>query len=436
MQKVCFIIFISLISGIIAQAEDAKPLFPYLVMEEPKGKSDWGYTDMELAKWGYMDGSGKTIIKPSWSHARAFAGNFAIVQVQKREETKDSFKVYASWGLIDRTGAFVVKPAFDKIQNFSEGFARAALPELSIFMENYDKLKDTPRSGFINAKGEFVIPANKLGFKTDDAGDFSDGLARVIPPITIKEAKKIISDPSLIESITNMIGEDENLTVITSDNPTGFINTKGELAIANRFKYASDFREGLAAAALYDGKCGFIDKKGVFIIKPEYDYAVPFCQGFAIVWKNELAGYIDKKGKIVIETKFEDAAPFSEGLAGVKSKGAYGFIDTKGKLIVKAAYERVGLFSGGLASVANKKGETLVWGFIDKTGKLAIPFSFTGWEAPVFASGLALVQITVQEKSVQDWNKGELVDVNKMGYINPKGEWVYGPIAGPWDISF
>ena len=105
-------------------------------------------------------------------------------------------------------------------------------------------------------------------------------------------------------------------------------------------------------------------------------------------------GFADELGKTVIPHKFHGVDEFHEGLAAVLLSNKYGFIDVRGKLVIPAVYdleievtahgsgytgskiEEVGFkdirFAGGLAKVVfNGK-----WGFIDKAGKVVVPFKY------------------------------------------------------------
>jgi len=410
-------------------------LFPFLVMTKPEKESKWGYMDMELVKWGYMDINGKTIIEPRFSYANKFSEGLAVVQLLERKETESSYKVFTKWGVINKRGEVIIEAKFGRISEFSNGLAKAALPKISIFHKNYEELKKQIREGYIDSTGSFVIPWELNDFKYDLAGSFSEGLAKVAPPLSYKEAKEIIQDKKLLETFASIFGKDENQQVYSSNNPYGFINKKGKLIIKNKFSYAGDFHDGLVLAKSYgENLYGFINTKGEFVIQAQYESAGSFSEGLAAVLKSGKWGFINKANKMRIEPGFDNADDFSEGFAAVMQGEKYGFINNKGELLVKAKYDRVGKFSFGLAAVAKKEGYKYKWGFINSQGELIIPIKFTSYEVPVFIEGLALVEITVREPSQDDWNKGEMVDVRKHGYINTKGEWVYGPIKGPWDI--
>jgi hypothetical protein len=206
------------------------------------------------------------------------------------------------------------------------------------------------------------------------------------------------------------------------------------LVIENKFAYVGDFHEDFAFAKLYgDTLFGFIDKMGQFVISPQYESVGDFAEGLAAISVNGKWGFINKENEMVIQPEYNYAEDFKNGYVAIKLGEKYGFINKKGELIVKIIYDRVGEFSNGLAAVAKKDGYKYLWAFINEKGEEVIPFQFTGYEAPEFKNGLALVQIAVNEASTDDWNKGELVEVKKYGYINTKGEWIYGPVKGPWD---
>ncbi|WP_230656830.1 WG repeat-containing protein [Psychrobacter sp. I-STPA10] len=116
---------------------------------------------------------------------------------------------------------------------------------------------------------------------------------------------------------------------------------------------------------------------------------MPYCLG------GECA-YFDTSGNQVIKPlNFDSVYNFTDnGLAAVSKDGQWGFIDKSGKLVIPFQYDYVGPmeysvtkkgFSEGLAAVY-KDGQ---WGFIDKSGKLVIPYQFK--YAYSFQNGVASV---------------------------------------------
>ena len=135
-------------------------------------------------KFGYVDASGKTVIKPQFEAVGYFADGLAWA------ETADK-KV----GFIDKTGAWVIKPIFSVAKEIdpSTGLARVKIGD------NWS---------YVNKSGDM------LNVKDSEYwGDFSDGLAA---------GKK--------------------------DGKVGFFNSKGEWAIQPQFEGTRGFKNGYAAA--------------------------------------------------------------------------------------------------------------------------------------------------------------------------------------------
>lgn len=126
------------------------------------------------------------------------------------------------------------------------------------------------------------------------------------------------------------------------------------------------------------------------------------------------AGYIDARGRIVVPPKLpvwgNYGSEFHDGLLEVGVSGGR-YVDKTGELVLDPGLYRGWDFSEGLA-VAMRKGENL-WGYIDTTGKFAIPPRFStfpnGYVHP-FSDGLAKIDV-----------KG------RMGFIDRSGAFVITP---------
>jgi len=101
-------------------------------------------------------------------------------------------------------------------------------------------------------------------------------------------------------------------------------------------------------------------------------------------------GFLDSRNnELLIPFAYDDANSFSEGLAAVKKSGKWGYIDKTGREAIPFIYDDAddaNSFSEGLAAV--KKGGKR--GYIDKTGKVAIPLIYDF--ADLFSEGLASVE--------------------------------------------
>lgn len=272
-------------------------------------------------------------------------------------------------GFIDRDGKVIIEPTFEKAYPFSDGLAA---------------VQQNDMWGFIDTTGRMVIEP-----KFAMVGLFSDGLASF-------RANRLT-------------------------DPWGYIDKSGKVVIKPQFDVADDFQKGIArvgfetpgskllsfadAGSTYNYR--FIDREGKYVPEPspthyatgELDELIPF-------QKDGMAGYLNAKGEVVIEPIFQSASAFYDGLACVCQKGLFGYIDKRGTWVIPPSFQYANDFSSGLAGVSI--GET-GWGFIDRTGKVAIPARF-GWVYQGFRDGIV-----------------EVVFEGKSGYINTKGDWVWEP---------
>lgn len=263
--------------------------------------------------WGFIDKSGKEVIEPQFQQASSFSEGLAGVQLEGR------------WGFIDKTAQIRIEPRYDVVNSFSEGVAvvvkdnevllinrtgqtilSRSMDELQLniyenarfsegLIDAYDCAK--AKTGFMDKTGKFVIEP-----KFDEAGPFSEGLARVT----------VVED-----------GEEK----------LGFIDHSGQFVIPPTFNTDADFRrnstdfseglasvtEGLRPTVTEEEKFVYIDKKGTIVLFTDFFYTGPFRDGMAVVYDTERnkSGFIDRSGKIAIQLQYDSADDFSEGLACV-----------------------------------------------------------------------------------------------------------------------
>lgn len=207
------------------------------------------------------------------------------------------------------TGEEVIAPKFNFIGEFdAEGFAPAAVPD--------PQSPERSLWGFINTKGEMVIPPQfrcEYGEDEIPCGPFVDGVARVV-----RERK-------------------------TGDKPEdavyefGFINRTGTYVVPPQFLYANNFSEGLAAVRVgkdyQTARVGYINPQGEMVIQPQFLAAGSFQNGYSPVCQGEdydraKCGVIDKTGKFVIPPKYNwiDMNGYENGLLKVMINGKWGFI--------------------------------------------------------------------------------------------------------------
>jgi hypothetical protein len=308
---------------------------------------------------------------------------------------------------------------------------------------------------FIDASGQVVISASQdrltdevrrvsknldsFAFRGDARlsvrfEEFSEGLAvagwalcpRCRNPFWVNgmvdEAGRLVIPPT--DSSTRYGNFHEGLATYSAYGATGFINRTGRIVIAARFYEAGDFSEGLAVVRSSEKRrFGYVSQTGELAIPYSFQWAGDFHEGLAAVaFSKAKYGFIDKTGGIVFQNKdWFEAGDFSEGLAAVQveviddsvyrgyRERRYGFIDRTGRLAVPAQFPRARKFSEGLALVRQGPG----YGFIDRSGAFVIKPEYADGKS--FSEGLAAVAVkTADEKLI--W-----------GYLDKGGRWAIKP---------
>jgi hypothetical protein len=176
-------------------------------------------------KLGFVDSTGRIVIKPQFDDVFAFSEGLALVELGGR------------FGYIDGTGQVVIDPQFSFARPFSEGLAF---------------VRSGSHGCYIDKTGKCVIQSTppieyRLG------ADFSEGLASV-------------------------------MFWSNADYSSGecFIDKTGKSVIGPKVDSAGSFSEGRARVVI-NRKVGYIDITGRLVIEPQFDMAQDFKEGLAAV---------------------------------------------------------------------------------------------------------------------------------------------------------
>jgi hypothetical protein len=218
--------------------------------------------------------------------------------------------------------------------------------------------------------------------------------------------------------------------VTNKDNKVGFIDKTGKLVIGfDRLPaeaWVGNFSEGFAPIcfsdkppSIYSMHCGYMDETGKIVIPPRFVLSGQFSEGLAWIRTETLVGFINQLGNVAFELPDSFSMGFHDGLAAVRTQTGWGFIDKTGRFINPKRYEQAESFSDGLAAVAEGRWKEAKYGFINKSGEVAIPLRFDPRPGQMegmmflsrFTEGLAPVMFG-----------------NLYGYIDHKGNTVIPPI--------
>ena len=141
-------------------------------------------------------------------------------------------EVHGGGYFVDSKGKRLFDKQFEGVGPFSEGLAR---------------VKQNGKWGYVNLKGEVVIPC-VYDWGLADRAEFSEGLA-----------------------------------CVRKNWRYGYINAEGEQVIPCIYDEADQFSEGHALVKQHK-KYGFVNVKGEEVIPCIYEYAMAFSDGLAFVW--------------------------------------------------------------------------------------------------------------------------------------------------------
>jgi KWG Leptospira./Protein of unknown function (DUF3298). len=303
--------------------------------------------------WGYINDTGKFIIKPVFSEANEFQSNgLAAVAVDEK------------YGLINEKGDFVVKPQYSYIDNFNDGRAIA-----------------TNDDGFrvIDENGSVVFgPESFIGSYSDErAAFYRQGSSGKLEYGYIDTSGKIVVKPQFeyANSFSNGLA-----VVRTGGGGYAIIDKGGTILKTFNYNYLGNYSNGLLAfQEVQDGKYGYINEKGVVIIKPQYTNAWDFKDGRGVVNTStdpviNKYGLIDEKGKFIVQPLYNDILILGEGMLalGIPINKDYSYIGSKyavagpdGKPLTDFIFYGADNYVNGITSVYDNDSTY----FIDKKGK-------------------------------------------------------------------
>jgi hypothetical protein len=247
--------------------------------------------------------------------------------------------------------------------------------------------------------------------------------------LSLSGCKSYFAKPTPIPA-NSTVAIDSERFLFMRDDKFGYIDRSGKIVIPAKFDRAEKFSEGLATVQI-GGKYGCIDLNGNMVILPQFNhYIYEFGNGLAAIQFENVPskvgrlGYLDRTGRIVISDRFDQADKFSEGLAVVRidssNKSRYGYINSKGKVVIPFRFLFASEFKNGLAKVELTEGKIDT---IDRTGRLVAvsnvsPSSPLISTEPKFNNGLAWVTIG-----------------DRLGYIDKTGKLAIPARYGVTDYS-
>ncbi len=186
------------------------------------------------------------------------------------------------YGVADANGKILLEPKYDDIKSYNRGYA--VFEKSGTNKEQYDShgrrsegdqygMLKPDGSIFVEAKYDNITPYDDLiALQKDGKITFIDGAGK---PVKAPEVKSLVTD-GYGDWIKDGLG------AVVIDNKIYFMNTKGQLAFARGFEFATPFQEGFAAT--WDGKWWrYINTKGENVFHNKFGKLELFKNGKAKV---------------------------------------------------------------------------------------------------------------------------------------------------------
>jgi hypothetical protein len=411
----------------------------------------------EQNKIGFIDSSGKVIIKPVFLSAGEFSEGLAPARIA------------GTYGYIDNTGKFVIRPQYDYATEFSEGHAIVYIGGKSFFINK------TGQKLFENAFAKispFKSGRSKVQTSTGKFGCI-DKTGKLVIDTIFSQINRFIDGLAVVRGYADK-GNNIERTL-----EYGVIDTLGRFIISyGSVKYIKDLTNRYFRASLPIDSCdmhayyrnnAIFDHNGNLVlfknsgnhnsiegvpldglIKMQlFRDKTPEVERPPSTYENIYAGYINLKGELIIDNyNFKEGTDFANNRAFVRDKsGKYSLIDTKGKIIKEIQFDKINTtgFINGKAFV----GINWNWGLIDTNGTFLIKpqyseinpidknyFFFTKQDSSINSGklngvssidGRILIKPIIEDYDRKGFQNGLLKCTieNKTSYINIQGTIVW-----------
>ncbi len=379
-------------------------------------KVDMVFPVFEDGKYGFIDTTGRMIIKPQFDHVELLREQNEETKhylVENYIETKDGKSSHRT-GVVAFNGICHSAPKYTKIEPFSNGYAAVYLEENKkwgfinedgdeVIKPKYDEVgtmhnnrvlvRVHKKYGIIDNKGKYLVPAK---FKERNFSFYND---KYIWRWENRKAylTKISSNKEKTLPFQVVGHFREGMAAMSASGKYGFINENLEIVIKPQFDNIRDgFKDGYAIVG-EKGKYGIINTKGEYVVKPKYDsihYRTP--NELIPVCIKDKVGLIDVNGTVYIKPIFDTINIEGNNVISASIGGKYGYINKKGEfIIIQKENEVIDCFYNGYARFnidggrptdemysERTRGACMIepsggkWGLYDKNGKVAVKSQF------------------------------------------------------------
>ena len=272
-------------------------------------------------------------------------------------------KTGSKWKYINSSGDFICRESFDEAGYFNYCMELEPAEKLAVVKVNDSIL-------YLKDDGTVIRPrknSNRYQFISqillDDFGTMyasaNYGLAMNGQWIIFPEMKK--EDFRYNTSIGG-----DGLIKFRKNRKWGFLDTNGRIAIEPRFNDARNFNNGYGIIN-NDGKWGIINTNGEYILDPQkYDIRKIDAYGFIHITDDRQVGLLDLKGNEILPAKYGWCSSVSGDIIHVVGKDyKHGLMDKNGREILSLIYNELIYYSDNMIYLRRDKEE----GYINIKGE-------------------------------------------------------------------
>jgi len=310
-----------------------------------------GYTmgdSIIFGTYGLMDVNEKVILSSQYSDIGNYSNGLVKVKVGDTINNKPDFN--DGYGIVNKIGNYLIIPKYDELKRDENG---------------YYSLRDKMQWELLDSAGKRVIDLISSS------------------PIVIKDEYIYYSTEGFWNGLSNLNEKDKKAVR----------NLSGNIVILPSYDYISFYSEGLVAVNIgrkwtgdggIFGKTGYANTQGNVVIPLQFSDGGVFINGRAIVY-NEGEGYgvIDTSGKIIIPLKYDLILRYSDSKLALKNNERWFVANNDGYIDETTAFDETLIESENfhhdlpVNEIKIQKGNTILWGLKDKTGKVIIQPQYT-----------------------------------------------------------
>lgn len=393
------VLLVAMLGASQTLADEAEPLYPIF----------------SNGLWGLIDAAGNVVLEPrfeqigrggytwipeTWDAANPPAQVLVDMTLTKGTPVTDRVipvRLEGRFALATRDGEILVHGLY---QDMAGGFSDGLL-----------MVKSDDRFGFLNEKGELVVPA-----RWEDARAFQNGHAFVMAGGLwgiIDRTGAVVVQPTW-----DQIEYPREWTPIRKGRDWGVVDASGQLVVPLRYDKILASPMGPLLPVGDDGRILYLRPDGEgsvafeFLCPDKEHQKKARALGFfgnhaAVVVCGDRYGVVDESGAFVVNPEYEDIDNFSNGHALVRHKGRKGVIDESGRFIVPLQKD-LDVWGARDDQIGFSRGREN--GFFDHDGKVVRAFRVDADWFGSFREGLAVA------------HRGR-----KDGYVDESGAWVIAP---------